>query len=138
MRNREKGGLAAAVTVCTFCLGALSVGCSQQTLESAASDAQRNAEVVEREARRAERKARPQVDKLERGARVTAALRLNKRLPESIRVDAGEDGVRLRGTVRSEEEKELAGRIARDAVDEGVAVNNELSVEAGGSSGAPR
>jgi osmotically-inducible protein OsmY len=118
--------------VCLLAAYVSVAGCSQQTIESAASDAQRNAAVVEREAKRAERKARPQLGKLDRGARVTAALKLNKKLPSTIRVDAGEDSVRLRGTVRSEEEKELAGRVARDAVDGGVSVSNELTVSEGG------
>lgn len=127
MNKHAMGGPAAVLIIAAALAGA---GCSEQTLRSAASDAQRNSEVVEREAKRAERKARPQLGKLDRGARVTAALRLNKRLPDTIRVDAGESAVRLRGSVRSEDEKELAGRIARDAVDAGVAVENELEVKA--------
>ena len=131
MRKCIKGGPAAVLlTVSAMLAVGAAAGCSEQTVRSAASDAQRNAEVVEREARRVERKARPQVSKLDRGARVTAALRLNKRLPDSIRVDSGESSVRLRGSVRSEDEKDLAGRIARDAVDEGVSVENELEVRA--------
>jgi osmotically-inducible protein OsmY len=130
-RPAVTGGSAALIALL------LIAGCSQQTVDSASADARRNAAVVEREAKRAERKARPQLGKLDRGARVTAALRLNKRLPTSIRVDASENGVRLRGSVGSEEEKELAGRVARDTLGENAAVENELRVEEGAGDASP-
>lgn len=108
---------------------AAAAGCSQQTIESASSDIRGNAEVVKREAQRAERKARPQLSKAALGARVTTALRANENLPSTIRVDADENGVKLRGTVRSEREKSLAGRIARDTLSEDKTVQNDLKVE---------
>ena len=103
-------------------------GCSQETIESASRDVARNTEIVAREAKRAERKARPQLTKLQLGARVTAALRANENLPKTIRVDADENGVKLRGTVKTPAQKALAGRIARDTLKEDKTVLNELKV----------
>ena len=104
-------------------------GCSRQTLESAQEDTERNVEAVQREAKRAERKARPQLRKLDLGARVYAALRANQKLPKTIRVDADENGVYLRGKVKTQAQKELAGRIARDTLAEDKTVTNDLKVE---------
>ena len=104
-------------------------GCSQETLKSAASDAQKNVVIVNREAQRAERKARPQLNKLAVGARVTAALKANQNLPATIRVDADEDGVKLRGSVRTAAEKSLAERIARDTLKSDKTVQNDLEVK---------
>ena len=117
-------------------LGSLIVlsGCSQQTIQSAQEDVERNAEVVQREVNRAERKARPQLNKLELGARVTAALKANARLPKTIRVDADENGVKLRGTVDTQEQKELAERVARDTLEADKTVTNDLRVK--GKAGA--
>lgn len=106
----------------------LTTGCSQQTIESATRDTARNVQIVDREVKRAERKARPQLSKLEKGARVTAALKANKKLPLTIRVDAGDEGVKLRGTVKTEEQKALAERVARDTLEEGQSVTNDLKV----------
>ena len=103
-------------------------GCSQETLNSAQKDAAKNTEIVQREANRAERKARPQMNRLKMGARVTAALQANEKLPRSIRVDASDTGVRLRGTVDTAAQKERAGRIARDTLSEDRSVSNELEV----------
>jgi osmotically-inducible protein OsmY len=103
-------------------------GCSQQTLEGARKDTEQNLKVVEREAKRVERNARPQLSKLDNGARVTAALRLNKKLPKTIRADGDTTGVRLKGTVATRAQKNLAGQIARDTLDEEKTVRNELVV----------
>lgn len=108
---------------------ALLSGCSQETLNSAARDAQKDAAIVQREANRAEKKARPQLNKLSLGARVTAALKANQNLPSTIRVDADEDGVKLRGSVRTEAEKKLAERIARDTLSADKKVQNDLEVK---------
>lgn len=105
-------------------------GCSQQTLESAREDTARNVEVIQREAKRAERKARPQLRKLELGARVTAALKANEKLPKTIRVDADENGVKLRGTVETPAQRALAERVARDVLKEDKTVVNDLKVKA--------
>jgi len=115
--------------------GAAAAGCSQQTLESAQQDAARNAEVVQREVNRAERKARPQVQKAQLGLRVTAALKANEKLPKTIRVDADEDGVKLRGTVETAAQKELAGRIARMTLSDDKRVTNDLEVKPADNSG---
>lgn len=103
-------------------------GCSTQTLQSAREDTERNAGIVQREAERAERKARPQLTKLQIGGRVTAALVANEKLPRTIRVDADERGVKLRGKVNTRAQKELAGRIARDTLSEDKTVLNEIQV----------
>ena len=115
-------------------------GCSPETVQSVTKDTERNVAVVEREANRAEQKLRPTIteakrqvkpslQKLDLGARATAALKLNRVLPQTIRVDADTDGIRLRGTVRTESEKALAERIARDTLPEGAGLKNELAVE---------
>lgn len=113
-------------------LAALSLalsGCSQQTIESAREDAERNVDVIQREAKRAERKARPHMSKLDMKTRVTAALKANERLPKTIRVDPNEGGVKLRGTVDTRAQKELAGRIARDTLTEDRTVINEIKLK---------
>ncbi len=110
--------------------GFLSVtGCSQQTLNSAQNDAQHNANIVQREAKRAERKAKPQLDKLSLGARVTTAIAANENLRGThIRADADTDGVKLRGTVKTGAQKTLAGRVAEDTLGPDKTVSNELKV----------
>lgn len=115
-----------------FCAAFAFPGCSQQTLEGVRKDTEQNLKVVEREGKRVERKARPQLSKLDNGARVTAALRLNKKLPRTIRADGDTTGVRLKGTVATNAEKALAGQVAQDTLGEGKMVRNELIV-AGGS-----
>ena len=115
-------------------------GCSPETRDSAAKDIDRNVEVVAREGKKVERELRPAVakvrkqvkpslQKLDLGARATAALKLNRSLPPTIRVDADTDGIRLRGTVRTTEQKSLAERIARDSLPDGAGLKNELVVE---------
>jgi osmotically-inducible protein OsmY len=104
-------------------------GCSQQTLQSAGRDVAKDAAIVQREAARAERKAKPDLQKLSLGTRVTAALQANQNLPSTIRVDANETGVFLRGSVRTASQKALAGRIARDTLAEQYSVRNDLSVQ---------
>ncbi len=105
-------------------------GCSRETLQSAGKDAAKNATVVQREVKRAERKARPQVQMLKLGGRVTAALIANENLPATIRVDANQTGVTLRGTVRTQAQKSLAERIARDTLKADYTVKNDLLVRA--------
>ncbi len=90
-------------------------GCSQQTLDSAKQDTKHNINEV-----------KPQLAKLDLGARVTAALKaagLN-----GIRVDAGTNGVSLHGTVGSAADKARAGRIAKDTLGPGKSVDNALTV----------
>ena len=129
-------GTAAAAALLFLATG----GCSRQTIENAAQDTARNAVVVEREAKRAERKLRPTVNKVGReikpalskaglGLRVKTALTASERLPKTIRVDADASGVRLVGTVRTPEQKALAGRIAAQTLGEGKTVRNELQVK---------
>jgi osmotically-inducible protein OsmY len=139
-------GILAGLLLGTFC-GL--VGCSQETIDSAKKDVDRNTEVVKREAKRVEEKAKPVIEaakpvtdavkkeagkKLEQGkigARVTAALKANANLPSTIRVDADEDagGVKLRGKVKTAEQKQLAERVAKDTIGKDKTVQNDLKVE---------
>lgn len=123
-----------------FATLSLVAGCSPETVSSATKDAERNAAIAQREGARVERKMRPIVaeakkqvqpslKKLDLGGRATAALKLNRNLPDTIRVDADTDGIRLRGTVRTEEERDLAERIARDTLPKESKLHNELSVQ---------
>lgn len=109
-------------------VGILITGCSQQTIDSASKDLSHDAAIVKREADRAAKKAKPDLQKLNLGARVTAALHANQNLPHTIRVDASETGVFLRGSVKTEEQKKLAERIARDTLSEKYTVQNDLKV----------
>lgn len=126
--KKPVGAAAMAACVAAFAAGAHLAGCSQETVESASKDVSQNVKIVDREVKRAERKARPQLDKLKLGGRVTTALRANQNLPTSIRVDAGEAGVKLRGVVKTEEQRELAGRIARDTLKDEYEITNDLKV----------
>lgn len=90
-------------------------GCSQQTLDSAKQDTQRNITA-----------AKPQLAKLELGSRVTAALQSAD--VHGVRVDADTNGVSLRGTVSSAAQKARAGRIARDTLGSGKTVKNDIQV----------
>ena len=111
-------------------LGGLALaGCSQQTLQSAAKDTAKNAVIVAREAKRAEKKAGPQIQKLKLGGRVLAAITANQKLPPTIRVDASETGVTLRGTVKNAEQKKLAETIARQTLKDEYTVQNDLAVK---------
>lgn len=101
-------------------------GCSQQTLDSAGHDARNDAAAVSQKAKEAEKQARPQVAKLRMGARVTAALEAAD--VHGVRVDAGDDGVSLHGTVDSAGNKARAGRIARETLGPGGRVRNLLQV----------
>lgn len=124
MNKRRISALWAALLVAS-----LVCGCSQQTLESAKQDADKNVNVVQREAKRAERKARPQLEKLSLGARVTTAIAANENLRGThIRADADTDGVKLRGTVKTAAQKTLAGRVAEDTLGPDKTVSNELKV----------
>lgn len=106
-------------------------GCSPQTIESATRDTARNTQIVVRETERAKKKLDPQLKQLGIGARVTAALKANENLPMTIRVDADKDaqGIKLRGTVKTSEQKKLAERIARETLGKDKRVQNDLKVE---------
>jgi osmotically-inducible protein OsmY len=110
----------------------LAAGCSQQTISSAQQDVKHDVAVVDQKANQAAQDVRPQASKLDVGARVTTALQVNPNLPHSIRVDAGSDGVRLRGSVRTAQQKQLATHIAKETVPAGMTVTNELSVKPSG------
>src|SRR4051794_18671234 len=92
----------------------LGSGCSQQTINSASKDVSHNIQAANREVSKLGAQAKPQLNKLDLGARVTAALRANANLPRTIRVDASVTGVRLRGAVHNADQKALAGKVARE------------------------
>lgn len=121
-------------------VAAFLAGCSPETVENVRKDTERNVAVAERESNKVEKKLRPAITeakkqvapslkKLDLGGRATAALKLNRNLPATIRVDADTNGIRLRGTVRTENEKNLAERIARDTLPEGATITNELEIQ---------
>lgn len=113
---------------------AAAAGCSQETVESATRDTARNAQIVAREADRAKRKIDPKLKQLDVGGRVTVALKANKNLPLTIRVDADPDakGVKLRGKVKTEEQSSIAERIAKETLGPDMSVQNDLRVEGDG------
>lgn len=106
-------------------------GCSQQTLNSAQKDTEHNVTVVNKKADELAKQAKPQLNKLNLGGRVTAAIAANENLRgTAIRVDAGPNGVTLRGSVKTPAQKSLAGRVARDTLGPEKTVANELQVKA--------
>jgi len=125
MTNRK---LLFACISCGVFVACATVGCSRQTLDSAKKDVDTNAAVVKREAARAERKARPQLDKLKMGGRVTAAIKASENLPPTIRVDADEQGVKLRGRVKNEKQRQLAEQVARQTLGGDKTVINDLVI----------
>ena len=100
---------------CGTALAAVLAGCSQQTVDSARKDAQRNLTT-----------AKPQIAKLSLGGRVTAALAAAS--IHGVRVDADTSGVSLHGTVGSAAQKARAGRIAQDTLGPDKSVRNRLKV----------
>jgi osmotically-inducible protein OsmY len=118
----------------------LSAGCSQQTIQSATKDMSKDIQVANQDVNNVGAKARPELNKLDAqarpalskldiGMRVTAALRANANLPSTIRVDAGGTGVRLRGKVETQHQKNLAGQIAQQTLPPGLTVSNQLTVK---------
>jgi len=105
-------------------------GCSQQTIDNANKDASHDINVAGQKLKQLGDEAKPQLDKLDLGARVTAALNANANLPHTIRVDADTTGVRLRGTVNDAHQKALAGKVAQQTLPAGKVVKNELTVKA--------
>jgi osmotically-inducible protein OsmY len=105
-------------------------GCSQQTIQSADKDTQHNIQVLNHTVNQVAKDAKPQIKKLDLGARVTAAITANQNLAgTNIRVDASTNGVRLRGTVKTPAQKALAGRVAQDTIGPGKTVTNALSIK---------
>ena len=102
-----------SLAIATFTL--ILSGCSQQTLNSARQDTQRNIET-----------AKPTLAKLTLGGRVTAALAAAN--IRGVRVDADTNGVSLHGTVRSAAEKARAGRIARETLSPEKHVRDQIEV----------
>ncbi len=104
-------------------------GCSQQTINSADKDANHDLAVANQKADQAAQQVKPKLDSLDLGARVTTAIQANQNLPhDKIRVDASPNGVRLKGTVNSAAQKQLAGQVAKDTLGAGKTVDNDLTV----------
>lgn len=126
-----------------------SLGCSPETVESAKRDFNRDTATVQKSAKQIEEVTKPvmviakpltdvvkkeadkRVEQLKIGARVTAVLKANENLPQTIRVDAAPDAQRvtLRGTVKTIGQKKLAGRIAKQTIGQGKTVQNDLVIE---------
>ena len=106
-------------------------GCSQQSVQSTSNDISKGLQTANNAATKASKEVAPSLKKLDLGARVTAALRANANLPDTIRVDAGTDGVRLKGTVETKAQKALAGSVAKATLPAGKSVDNELTIKSG-------
>jgi len=120
-------------TLAILMVGLLLSGCSQQTVTSAKQDMSKDIQTANQAADKEVAKARPALDKLNLGVRVTTALRANANLPDTIRVDANTNGVRLRGSVQNAKQKSLAGKIAQQTLPPGKSVQNQLAVSKPGA-----
>ena len=116
--------------VALLALGLVGTGCSQQTIDSANHDAQHNINVADQTAKELADAAKPQLKKLDVAAPVTAAITTNPNLHGTeIRVDGRANGVRLKGSVKTADQKRLAGEIARNTLKPGQTVENDLTVQ---------
>jgi osmotically-inducible protein OsmY len=106
-------------------------GCSQQSVQKASNDISSGLQSANNAANQVGKEVKPSLQKLDLGARVTAALRANANLPDTIRVDASTSGVRLRGKVDTSAQKSLAGKIAKATLPPNKSVDNELKVTSG-------
>lgn len=121
------GKLRALVALSAIAL--LGAGCSQRTINSANQDAQHNIAVADQQAKQLADAAKPQLKKLDVAAPVTAAITTNPNLHGTdIRVDGNAHGVRLKGSVKTAQQKQLAGEVARNTLKPGQTVDNELTV----------
>jgi len=112
-------------------VGLLLGGCSQQSVQRTSNDISNGLQTANNAATKVSKEVSPSLKKLDLGARVTAALRANANLPDTIRVDAGTDGVRLKGTVDTKAQKTLAGNVAKATLPAGKSVDNELTIKSG-------
>lgn len=114
------------VLVCVF-----GAGCSQRTINSANQDAQHNITTLDQKAKQVVANAKPEIKKLDVATPVATAITANPNLSGThIRVDGQTNGVRLRGTVNTPQQKQLAGQVAKNNVKAGQTVDNELTVQA--------
>ena len=111
--------------------GVILSGCSQQSVQSTSNDISNGLQTANTEAKKVGQDVAPSLKKLDLGTRVTTALRANANLPDTIRVDASTTGVRLKGTVKTAEQKTLAGKVAKSTLPSGKSVDNELTVKSG-------
>lgn len=112
----------------TFVFAAICTGCSQETIESASADASKNAAIVVKKAKTVEKAARPTANRLQKGARVTAALKASVKVPANIRVDVNDERVRLVGTAKTKAESDAAVRITRDILGDDQPIVNDIKV----------
>jgi predicted small secreted protein len=127
-------------------------GCSTETVESAKKDVERNTKAVREGAEKVEKVVKPvaeiaapivkpvvdaagkevnkKAEQLKVGGRVTVAIQANEKLPKTIRVDADPDGmgVKLRGYVKTADQKKLAERVARETLGKEKRVQNDLKI----------
>lgn len=127
-------------------------GCSTETIESAKKDVDRNTQAVREGAEKVEKVVKPiaevagpivkpvvdaagkevnkKAEQLKIGARVTVALQANENLPRTIRVDADPDGqgIKLRGYVKTAEQKKTAERIAHETLGKEKHIQNDLKI----------
>jgi osmotically-inducible protein OsmY len=120
------------IAVLSLALAGLALaGCSQRTINSAQKDTEHNVAVVNKKADELAKQAKPELNKLDLGARVTAAIAANENLRgTAIRVDASPNGVTLRGSVKTAAQKTLADQVARNTLGPGKTVTDELQVKA--------
>ena len=117
------------VAIMAIFAGIVLTGCSTQTTTSAANDAHNAVAVVNQKVDQAVIEAKPKLNALDIGARVTAAIKVNQNLANTaIRVDASATGVRLRGSVANRRQKKLAVQVAKDTLGPGDTVEDDLSV----------
>ena len=122
-----KLGYIAGIAACAVVLG----GCSQQAVQSTSNDISNGLQSANNAAKQVGQEVQPSLQKLDLGGRVTAALQANANLPHTIRVDASTNGVRLRGSVKTADQKALAGKVAKSTLPPGKSVDNELTVKSG-------
>ncbi len=118
------------LTAALLAAALLGTGCSQQTIDSANHDAQHDINVADQKAKQLADTAKPQLKKLDTAAPVTAAITTNPNLHGTdIRVDGGANGVRLKGSVKTAQQKRLAGEVARNTLKPAQTVENDLTVQ---------
>jgi osmotically-inducible protein OsmY len=100
-------------------------------VQSTSNDISNGLQSANNAAKQVGQEVQPSLQKLDLGGRVTAALQANANLPHTIRVDASTTGVRLRGSVKTADQKALAGKVAKSTLPPGKSVDNELTVKSG-------
>lgn len=111
---------AAIITLFAVC------GCSQQTINSAGHDATNDIQKLNQAANKAAAEAKPQLQKVDLGTRVTAALQAAD--IQNVRVDAGVKSVTLVGHVKDQKTAQRALSIAKNTLESTATVKSRLTV----------